>query len=201
MSSDAISSNLSSILSYAKSIARDGLTSPRPDPPERLLALELRDALFHGPKKPVSGKRRKKSEDAALVVDRPCSPSLFPNEAPPAKRLELDERLESTLRNVVTPLYDREHDLALNEDKLLQPLRLTALGNLLLPIRRPSIMDLWTPHEMAVFESALCLHGKKFEVIKQLLPGKTTKQVVEFYYVWKSSSHKQVWKKTFKTVE
>ena len=63
------------------------------------------------------------------------------------------------------------------------------------------MLDLWTAHEIAVFESAICLHGKRFEMIKAVLPTKTVKEVIEFYYVWKNTSHKPIWKKTFKAVE
>ena len=199
---------LTKLLVYAQSCARNDLTGYKNDAPERSGILALRDALFVGAKKvPGSSKKRKRTED----LNRPCSPSLFSSAAPvpysngnsASKRLDLSDKLESALSSAVTPLFDRPTSVVSADpgDKLVPAHRYTSLGYLLLPIRRPSVLDHWSAQDIAVFEAAICVHGKKFDTIKSLLPHKTTKEVVDFYYVWKHTSHKPTWKRTFRPVE
>jgi hypothetical protein len=80
-------------------------------------------------------------------------------------------------------------------------LRRTTLGTLTSPLRESSILDRWTPFEVALFESTLCLTGKAFAQIAHVLGSKTTAEVIEFYYVWKKSKNYQTWKLRFKTHE
>ena len=47
---------------------------------------------------------------------------------------------------------------------------------------RPS----WTAEEVDMFYEALCKHKKDFSKIAADLPNKSTKDCVEFYYLWKN---------------
>ena len=51
-----------------------------------------------------------------------------------------------------------------------------------------------SPREIALFESGICSFGKDFYNISKLIPTKSTGDCVEFYYLWKKSSHYQQWK-------
>lgn len=75
--------------------------------------------------------------------------------------------------------------------------RPTLLGSMLSPVRRPLVFETWSPREIATFEGALALHGKSFHMVQQFVKTKSTKEVIEFYYVWKMSSHYAEWKKKF----
>lgn len=55
---------------------------------------------------------------------------------------------------------------------------------MLSPVRRPLVFETWSPREIATFEGALALHGKSFHMVQQFVKTKSTKEVIEFYYVW-----------------
>lgn len=65
------------------------------------------------------------------------------------------------------------------------------------PIRRPTILERWAPIEIAFFEAALGEYGKEFHKIAKEVKSKSTKEVVDFYYVWKKTSHYDRWKATY----
>ena len=44
---------------------------------------------------------------------------------------------------------------------------------------------------------ALALHGKCFHTVQRFVKTKSTKEIIEFYYVWKMSSHYTEWKQNF----
>ena len=75
--------------------------------------------------------------------------------------------------------------------------RITALGYLLAPLRKPLIVEKWSPYEIAVFEAALTLYGKDFNRVQKFVKTKTVKEVIEFYYAWKKTGHYKQWKQTF----
>jgi len=75
--------------------------------------------------------------------------------------------------------------------------RPTLLGTILSPVRRPLVLETWSPREIATFEGAIALHGKSFHMVQQFVKTKSTKEVVEFYYIWKMSSHYAEWKTKF----
>ena len=108
--------------------------------------------------------------------------------------------------------------------------RETMLGKLSNLWRQRCPMDTWAPLEIALFESAMCIHGKgkllnavviffleekkdihqfiffafffeppktDFGTISRIIRTKSTKDVIEFYYFWKHSSHYHIWKTAF----
>jgi len=74
---------------------------------------------------------------------------------------------------------------------------ITALGMLTSPLRRPTVIEKWTPYEIAVFEASLALCGKQFHDVQKIVKTKNTKEIIEFYYVWKKTSHYKVWKRQY----
>jgi len=72
--------------------------------------------------------------------------------------------------------------------------QVTALGYLTSPLRRPTVIEKWSPYEIVTFEAAITLHGKLFHKVQKWVKTKSTKEVVEFYYIWKKTSHYQRWK-------
>ncbi|XP_023341766.1 uncharacterized protein LOC111711600 [Eurytemora carolleeae] len=44
----------------------------------------------------------------------------------------------------------------------------------------------WTPDHVDMFYEALCKHKKKFNKISDDIPGKSSKDCIEFYYFWKN---------------
>ncbi len=79
--------------------------------------------------------------------------------------------------------------------------RITALGLLLSPLRRPSVIEKWNPYEISIFEASLALCGKEFHKVQKFVKTKSTKEIIEFYYVWKKTEHYKVWKKQYITPE
>jgi len=81
------------------------------------------------------------------------------------------------------------------EKKGVPMARITTLGYLVSPLRRPStIMEKWSPYEISIFEAAITLFGKNFNRIQKYVETKTVKQVIEFYYCWKKTGHYKQWK-------
>ena len=73
----------------------------------------------------------------------------------------------------------------------------TTLGRLLCPLRVPSVLDRWSPLEVARFEGAMCLYGKRFPLVQRVVGTKSHKEIVEFFYDWKQSAHYKVWKRDY----
>lgn len=90
------------------------------------------------------------------------------------------------------------YDMAKGEIPLERP---NTLGVLMCPARRRTVMEHWSPFEVACFEGAIVLVGKNFYEISKLLPSKSTKECIEFYYVWKMTSHYQQWKRSFEPLD
>mmetsp|Transcript_16918 Transcript_16918/g.48611 ORF Transcript_16918/g.48611 Transcript_16918/m.48611 type:complete len:288 (+) Transcript_16918:99-962(+) len=80
---------------------------------------------------------------------------------------------------------------------LLPAERVTALGLLTSPVRRPTVVERWNPYEICVFEASMALYGKDFHEVARTVGTKTCKEVVEFYYVWKKTEHYKVWKREY----
>eukprot|EP00053_Salpingoeca_punica_P008236 m.74455 g.74455 ORF g.74455 m.74455 type:complete len:677 (+) comp14504_c0_seq1:150-2180(+) len=51
----------------------------------------------------------------------------------------------------------------------------------------PDLYAHWLPPEVAAFEQAFVLHGKRFHKISAMIPGKSTRNVIRFYYKWKKT--------------
>lgn len=58
--------------------------------------------------------------------------------------------------------------------------------------------DRWSPYEIALFESGICVTGKIFPQLASIIRSKSTKEVIEFYYVWKKGKNYVQWKATFR---
>ena len=161
-------------VSYIRSLARQPtlLAGGNSEAGElRGVVLKLSRTLYEGPKLGVKVKKKSK---AAV-----CSPALFLGEtAKPTLGLRAvvggpSQRhtfgcLESYLDVVAKCYYDdratgagshpESHPETERADLFLQ--RKTVLGKLSSMWRRRSPIDTWAPLEIALFESAICVHGK-----------------------------------------
>ena len=75
----------------------------------------------------------------------------------------------------------------------------STLDLLISPLRQDIQYELWSIKEIALFESGICKFGKNFSMIKSLIPTKSVSETVEFFYMWKKTSHYRTWKS--KTME
>lgn len=92
---------------------------------------------------------------------------------------------------------DRAVRSQMASDPSLHIQQLTTLGRISHPLRSFSVAERWAPCEIALFESAICVHGKSFSQISRIIKTKSTKEVIEFYYFWKKTSHYKIWKQHF----
>jgi hypothetical protein len=76
-------------------------------------------------------------------------------------------------------------------------LRPAMAGLLAAPVHKVSVFDKWAPVEVARFEAGLCLWGKVFHRVQAVVKTKSTKDVIEFYYVWKKSPNYAKWKRAY----
>jgi hypothetical protein len=75
---------------------------------------------------------------------------------------------------------------------------ISALGYLKSPIRRPTIIEKWSPYEIAIFEASIAEYGKNFVKIQtEIGTTKSVSDVIEFYYIWKKTTHYIHWKKEY----
>ena len=79
--------------------------------------------------------------------------------------------------------------------------KISMLGFLKSPLRRPTIMEKWSPYEIAIFEGSMLHYGKEFRVISRQIGTKTTRDGIDFYYIWKKTDHYKKWKYTFMSDE
>lgn len=56
---------------------------------------------------------------------------------------------------------------------------------------------LWDLNDVQRFEMAMTVHYKKFHKIQEVLPNKTVKEIIEFYYFWKQMPRYKEWKNTY----
>lgn len=73
-------------------------------------------------------------------------------------------------------------------------IRLTPVELLVSPLRHKNVLDLWGPKEVALFEAGICKYGKDFNMLQRLIETKTTREVVDFYYLWKQTNRYTSWK-------
>lgn len=71
------------------------------------------------------------------------------------------------------------------------------LGLHLNPLRKQLPIERWSPFEVSIFESSICIYGKNFNRIQKDVQTKSVKEIIEFYYDWKKTNHYKEWKKTF----
>jgi hypothetical protein len=75
---------------------------------------------------------------------------------------------------------------------------LSALGYLKSAIRQPTVIEKWSPYEIAMFEASIAEYGKNFSKIQnEIGRTKSVSEVIEFYYIWKKTSHYAQWKKEY----
>ncbi|CAM9717494.1 unnamed protein product, partial [Ascophyllum nodosum] len=72
--------------------------------------------------------------------------------------------------------------------------RPSTLGIMRAEIRRPTVIEKWSPYQVALFEGAISIHGKVFHDVAREVEGKTVADVIEFYYIWKKTDHYKQWK-------
>jgi len=51
--------------------------------------------------------------------------------------------------------------------------------------------------EIAIFEGSMLHYGKEFREISSQIGTKSTREVIDFYYIWKKTDHYKKWKETF----
>ena len=61
-----------------------------------------------------------------------------------------------------------------------------------------SSSESWTLQDIALFEASFTLYGKDFVSIQQVVSSKSMNQIVDFFYIWKMTSHYRVWKHNVK---
>ena len=94
--------------------------------------------------------------------------------------------------------YDDNHQSNGDSTQRNYPLELiSSLGYLKSPLRRPTVMEKWSPYEISLFEAGMGHYGKEFYQIHKLIQTKSTKEVIDFYYIWKKTSHYKVWKEQY----
>ncbi|CAK4186353.1 unnamed protein product [Aphanomyces euteiches] len=125
--------------------------------------------------------RRKRSSSAS------APPPMSPN--PHVTQMKEVQETTTEFFAAVRELYaaTAPPSVTLDEFDLRLPQKLT-LVPMLSVLRPPHVLDAWSPWELGVFECGLRLHGKQFHAISNLLPSKTTQDVVALYYVWKVHS-------------
>jgi hypothetical protein len=106
---------------------------------------------------------------------------------------------ESDDSQTSTPVGDSTNTASIQTFAVVYPLHhLSALGFIKSPIRCPMVIERWSPYEIAVFEASLAEYGKDFfRVQKEIGGSKSTAEIVEFYYIWKKTSHYAKWKKEY----
>jgi len=75
--------------------------------------------------------------------------------------------------------------------------KISLLGFIKSPLRRPTVIEKWSPYEIAVFEGSMLHYGKEFLSVSRQIGTKTTQEVIDFYYVWKKTAHYKKWKQQY----
>jgi len=85
-----------------------------------------------------------------------------------------------------------------NPEERQYPLeKISLLGFITSPFRRPTIIEKWSPYEIALFEGSMLHYGKDFHTISRQIRTKTTQEVIDFYYIWKKTAHYKKWKQQY----
>jgi len=75
--------------------------------------------------------------------------------------------------------------------------KISLLGFMKSPLRRPTIIEKWSPYEIALFEGSMLHYGKDFRKVSRQIGTKTTQEVIDFYYIWKKTAHYKKWKEQY----
>eukprot|EP00924_Labyrinthula_sp_SR-Ha-C_P013401 snap_masked-scaffold_5-processed-gene-1.24-mRNA-1 protein AED:0.29 eAED:0.29 QI:0/-1/0/1/-1/1/1/0/160 len=125
--------------------------------------------------------------------EKPERTRLFLNSLLDVSELRYGKRVQDSGSQVSSPSKGDKDRLKLN------PLYCDFTGNMGLgiidsPIYTPKIEDTWSIEEIKLFEGAIYQLGKEFTSISKLIKTKTTKEVIQFYYIWKKSKKYKAWK-------
>uniref|UniRef100_A0A7S1UJW4 SANT domain-containing protein n=1 Tax=Phaeomonas parva TaxID=124430 RepID=A0A7S1UJW4_9STRA len=123
-----------------------------------------------------------------------------------SRTVQIMEDYVSFVGRMVYPELARSHEGApVGDDDGDAPLfvseRITPLGVVTLPLRRQLCIERWSPFEVAKFEGSMCIHGKNFHAVQKDVQTKSTKDIIEFYYLWKKTSHYKLWKRSYENEE
>ncbi|CDW73737.1 myb-like dna-binding domain-containing protein [Stylonychia lemnae] len=72
--------------------------------------------------------------------------------------------------------------------------KFTTFDELINPLRSDHPFELWAPKEIAIFEACICRYGKNFDKFSHFIKTKSQKEIVDFYFAWKKTSHYRCWK-------
>mmetsp|Transcript_29598 Transcript_29598/g.28326 ORF Transcript_29598/g.28326 Transcript_29598/m.28326 type:complete len:189 (+) Transcript_29598:238-804(+) len=172
--------------------------------------------------KPTTNSRKRKNNEESLVTEVPSSvtstvviptnntvkpkpdikdlPMKIANFMRLRERCKKSKITEDYVNFVGNVMYTKKQfgPYGFNPEKCRFPIeRITSLGFLLSPLRRPTIMEKWSPYEISIFEATLTLYGKNFFRVQKHIQTKTVKDIIEFYYDWKKTSHYKQWKKSY----
>ena len=130
----------------------------------------------------------------------PNPPRRKPPTSVTSNRWKAHRKAEDYISLVGEMVYPQTHfgpfgyDFSRGQYPLERP---NMLGVLFCPVRRPTVIEKWSPYEIACFESGITLYGKHFHTLQKIVKTKTTQELIEFYYIWKKTSHYKLWKKQF----
>lgn len=74
---------------------------------------------------------------------------------------------------------------------------LSGLGYLKSGLRKPTILERWSPWEIGLFQAGLAHHGKQFHLVQKEVVSKSVQEVLDFYLVWKKTSAYKQWKQDY----
>ena len=63
------------------------------------------------------------------------------------------------------------------------------------PLRASHVFEDWSPREIAIFETWIWKFGKKFYLFPKFIKTKSTREVTDFYFSWKNTSHYKTWQR------
>lgn len=115
------------------------------------------------------------------------------------QKLPMRHRIDNVLRAVSSMYYNRKQVIDQGKNVIDQAtsqntMPLSTHDAITHPLRKPGVLDNWTPKEIALFECGICSKGKDFYAISKIIETKSTAEVVDFYYDWKKSGHYVMWK-------
>ena len=95
----------------------------------------------------------------------------------------------------------KKKNLEESEDNLKQKDNFHIIDFIISPLKQDYEFELWTIKEIAIFESAICIFGKRFNIIDSMIPSKSLEDIIYFYASWKYTSHYAICKKNTKRLE